>query len=569
MRYHGFACDYDGTLAHHGLVDGETIAALERVRASGRRLLLVSGRQLEDLVAVFPRLDLFDRAVLENGALVHEPATGALRALGAPPPAALVETLEAQGVPLSVGRVIAATWEPHETAVLEAVRDLGLELQVIFNKGAVMVLPSGVNKASGLLVALEELGLSPHNVVGVGDAQNDHAFLDACECAVAVANALPLLKERADWVTEGDHGTGVRELVAELLAEDLRQRACRRHALSLGVSADGTEITLPPYTETVLIAGTSGAGKSTLATSLLEQLLAREYQLCIIDPEGDYDEMEGVIHMGDAKRPPAVTEILEVLARPRHSAVANLLGVPLADRPGWFAGLLAHLWELRGKTGRPHWVLVDEAHHMLPESADLGSLALPQEPHGLLLLTVHPQSVSPRVLDTVGTVVAIGSTPRETLALFAGSAGVAAPEVGPEPLEHGTGIVWLRSERPGQPPLEVRLSQPEAERQRHARKYATGELGPDVSFYFRGPEGKLNLRAHNLQTFLAMAEGVDEETWSFHLARHDYSRWFREGIKDEELAAEAEAIEDDRGLAAAASRASLRSAVERRYTGAP
>ena len=49
---------------------------------------------------------------------------------------------------------------------------------MIFNKGAVMILPSGVNKATGLAAALEELGLSPHNVVGVGDAENDHAFLE-------------------------------------------------------------------------------------------------------------------------------------------------------------------------------------------------------------------------------------------------------------------------------------------------------------------------------------------------------------------------------------------------------
>ena len=101
--------------------------------------------------------------------------------------------------------------------MLETIRDLGLELQVIFNKGAVMVLPAGVNKASGLVAALDELGLSPHNVVGVGDAENDHAFLAACECAVAVANALPTIKERADHVTAGEDGDGVRELIDALI----------------------------------------------------------------------------------------------------------------------------------------------------------------------------------------------------------------------------------------------------------------------------------------------------------------------------------------------------------------
>ena len=141
--------------------------------------------------------------------------------LGAAPPAAFLETLRGRGVPISVGRVIVATWEPHQAVVLDAIRELGLELHVVFNKGAVMVLPPQVNKATGLAAALAELKLSPHNVVGVGDAENDHAFLAACECAVAVANALPALKERADFVTRGDHGAGVEELIDHLVADDL------------------------------------------------------------------------------------------------------------------------------------------------------------------------------------------------------------------------------------------------------------------------------------------------------------------------------------------------------------
>src|SRR6266699_537195 len=115
MRYLGLACDYDGTIAHHGKVDDPTIAALERVHASGRKLLLVTGRELGDLIAVFPRLDLFDRVVAENGALLYRPSTKEQKVLGEAPPDSLVERLRTAGVsPLSVGRVIVATWEPHE-----------------------------------------------------------------------------------------------------------------------------------------------------------------------------------------------------------------------------------------------------------------------------------------------------------------------------------------------------------------------------------------------------------------------------------------------------------------------
>src|SRR5690606_33532195 len=134
-----------------------------------------------------PHLKLFHRVIAENGALLYRPATGEEVPLGPPPDAQFIENLRRAGVaPMSVGRGIVATWEPHETVVLREIRDLGLELQVIFNKGAVMVLPSGINKATGLAAALKELCLSPHNVVAVGDAENDHALLAACEAGAAV-----------------------------------------------------------------------------------------------------------------------------------------------------------------------------------------------------------------------------------------------------------------------------------------------------------------------------------------------------------------------------------------------
>src|SRR5437870_4009150 len=160
MRYHALACDYDGTIAWDGEVSEDTILALQEVRKSGRKLMLVTGRELDDLISVFPRVDLFDRVVAENGALLYRPATKEQKLLGESPPAAFVERLRRAGIaPLSRGRVIVATWEPHETMVLEIIRELGLDLQVIFNKGAVMVLPAGVNKATGLHAALSELAL--------------------------------------------------------------------------------------------------------------------------------------------------------------------------------------------------------------------------------------------------------------------------------------------------------------------------------------------------------------------------------------------------------------------------
>jgi HAD superfamily hydrolase (TIGR01484 family) len=222
MRYLALATDYDGTLATRGELDARTVAALVQFKKSGRAVILVTGRDLPELRDACSRLDLFDRVVAENGALLYNPATGAERLLAESPPAEFVAALAARRVrPIAHGRVIVATWESHQSVVIEVIREMGLDLHVIFNKGAVMVLPSGVDKATGLTTALDELGLSANNVVGVGDAENDQSFLDLCQYSAAVANALPALKERVDFVSTADRGAGVAQLIGKILADDL------------------------------------------------------------------------------------------------------------------------------------------------------------------------------------------------------------------------------------------------------------------------------------------------------------------------------------------------------------
>ena len=154
---------------------------------------------------------------MENGAVLFHPQSGEVEALAASPPPGFIARLHERGLPLQIGKCIVATWEPHETEVLQAIKAFGLELQVVFNKGAVMILPTGVNKATGLQAALRQLGLDPSEVAGVGDAENDHAFLEVCGYSVAVANALPSIREQVDFVTVGDHGDGVTELIDRLL----------------------------------------------------------------------------------------------------------------------------------------------------------------------------------------------------------------------------------------------------------------------------------------------------------------------------------------------------------------
>ncbi len=565
MRYHALACDYDGTLALHGRVDDATVAALDRAQASGRRLLLVTGRLLPELLEVFPGASRFDHIVAENGAVLYRPQTGDTKDLAPPFDPAFVAELERRGVNrIATGRVIVATWEPFENVVLDAIRELGLELQVIFNKGAVMVLPSGINKATGMSAALAELGLSARNVVGVGDAENDHAFLASCECGVAVANALPTLKERADVVMARDHGDGVQELIDQLLDNDLAVFESRltRHHVPLGTTDEGQAIALPAYGANVLVAGTSGSGKSTFATGVLEGMLERKAQLVVIDPEGDYGQVDGLTSIGTAQQPPSVEQILDMLQRPDQNLAVNLLGIGLESRPEFFGKLLLRLNELRATVGRPHWIIVDEAHHVLPEARHPEPELLPTSLSGMTWITVQPETVSLAVLSRIDHAVVIGKEPAKTLARIAKARGLAAPLAGADDLPPGEAIFWhLEAEEP----RRFRTDTPQAERRRHVRKYAAGELPEDRSFYFRGPDGKLKLRAANLMTFLELADGVDDETWLFHLRQHDYSNWFKSCIKDDELAEEAARLEEEIDDAAEG-RAKIREIVMRRYT---
>ena len=122
MRYLALATDYDGTLAADGAVAEETVRALENLKASGRRLLLVTGRHLRDLQLTFAKLELFDRVVAENGAVLYAPATREEKVLAEAPKDEFLEALRVEKVKFEVGRAIVSSWTPAETTIIEVDR---------------------------------------------------------------------------------------------------------------------------------------------------------------------------------------------------------------------------------------------------------------------------------------------------------------------------------------------------------------------------------------------------------------------------------------------------------------
>ena len=573
MNIHVFATDYDGTIAEGNRINEVTARALARVRATGRKVLLVTGRMLPDLQSVCPDLDeQFDAVVAENGALVYFPERREVRTLGDPPEPALIDALQRRGVPFSLGSAIIATDAPFAEAALDAIKETGVERTLVFNKGALMLLPGGVTKGTGLTATLAALELSPRNMVGIGDAENDHAFLSICECAVAVADAVPALRERADYVTRGMASRGTVEFIEEHLLNDLADIMPRltRHQLPLGEAADGAPVPVAAHGTRLLIIGPSGSGKSTLTGVLAERLLEAGRSLMLIDPEGDYRtlaELPGVVVFGGKGEQalPTPEELDQLLRHPGTSLVLDLSAMGLAEKVAYATKVLAVVATVRAGTGLPHWLIIDEAHHVLPAEGSPAVDLVRRGAEGLVLITLDVAELAPSVrsLPTVvaSTELAAFQAGLRTVLAARGDRAAAVSLDGP-PLDRGEAtIAWLE---PTARTVRFRVGKRRIQHRRHVRKYTEGELPPERSFFFRGPAGALNLRAANLVRFAELAEGVDEATWAHHLAGREYSVWVRQMIKDPELADEIASIETA-GVPSGESRRRVLERVRARY----
>jgi HAD superfamily hydrolase (TIGR01484 family) len=565
MHYQVLAADYDGTLAEDGLVPDSTVEKLKALKESGRRLVLVSGRRLEPLLELFPALSLFEYVVAENGALLYSPQTEEEELLSNVSTDELFEQMRIRGVnPIEKGRTIVATWTPFESIALETIRDLGLEMQIIFNKDAVMVLPSGCNKASGLAAALDEMEISPLNVVAIGDAENDEAMMRMVGVSVAVDNALDPVKEICDLVMKKPRGAGVEELIEMILQDDLELlRTKVDKCVPLGTKLDGQPLAIPMFGESILVVGGPGGGKSRFAVTFIEQLKNRNAQICIVDPEGDYRDMEHLVYLGTAKQTPAVEEVFDVLEDPNRDCAVGLFSTKNEERPKYFNQLFRALSELRSRTSRPHWIIVDEAHYVAPGAWQPADKWNREELKSMMFVTAYHEEISHAVFETVDWVVSIADDPTEALRQCCHLMQTSLPDFyPPEDNQKHQAIAWRRGDKT---PIWFSRFEMESSPQRHRISLWEGEMDETERFVFRGPDEKLHLAAKNLENFIELANGVGDDAWSYHLENKHYSTWFDNIIKDPDLAGEISAIEDQQNVSPKESREEIAARIREKF----
>lgn len=433
MRYVALAAGFDGTLARDGRCDERCIEALRPLSATGRKLILVTGRELRELLEIFPEVRIFDYVVAENGAVMHRPATRESEILAQAPPEILLQELRRRHVtPLTVGSSIVRTVQANEAEVSAALRKLQLDFQLVTNPGALMMLPAGVNKASGVWAALRELGVSRHNLVAIGDGENDLALFEFAEHAVAVQNADALVKRVANRTTDGAYCDGFLELARDLIATDLAD-AVPRHKVVIGARENGSAIELTPCRDSLLVHGPDGSGKAALCNRLLDQFLASSYQCCIIDAEvGGLRVPAEIDVFGDAHEVPRLTDILAALDQPTASVAINLAALAVETRPVFTEALLVQLQALHDRLGRPHVVMIRKAQSFLADGVTASSARLSEVT--MIYATAQPERLPAPILDGVTLTLDSGTQAVTAGGAVARISGLAADCPGTESL---------------------------------------------------------------------------------------------------------------------------------------
>lgn len=408
MRFVALAVGFDGTLARAGRYDERCVDALRALTLTGRKLILVTARALRELLEVFPFARIFDYLIAENGAILHESATRRSQILAQAPPEILVQELERRGVkPIMSGSAIITTSITNESRVRDVLNRLRLEYQIVTNDASLIIAPVEVNKALGVREVLRQLGLSAHNLVVIGDAENDFALFHLAEHAVAVQNAAPVIKTYADRTTVGAYCDGFLEFAHDLTEGDLLY-AQSRERIAIGAFEDGRVLSLDPYNDSLLIYGPSGSGKAMLCDQLITRLGASGYQCCLVRTcSGGPEPAEGFTALGDAQEAPRLNEVMMVLEHPSRSVLLDLTALQPEARSIFLDTLLVQLQALHDRRGRPHVLALHSFDDLTRSSVmrDAGRLSEMTR----IYVSTELDRLPSGVLTSVRSIVALGT----------------------------------------------------------------------------------------------------------------------------------------------------------------
>jgi hydroxymethylpyrimidine pyrophosphatase-like HAD family hydrolase len=538
------AVDLDGTLASGGNLAPEAVAAIDQARRDGLIVVLATGRIGAELRTEFPRIaDHVDALVLENGAVVV--SDGETYALAPPVDRALDDALANRGVPYRRGEVLVAVDREHAAAVVEVIGELGMDYQVIRNRAALMVLPAGVTKGTGLDALLAKMNLSPHNTVAVGDAENDLSLLGVAEIGAAVADAVPSVRRSADVVLDEPDGAGVAALLTGPYLSGAQRWCPPRRWVDIGTFDDGSPARLPGSQGRILVTGPAASGKSYLVGLMAERWILAGYCVLVIDPEGDHPQLQqltAVQLIDGGQRIPEPAELVNAL-RPHSSMVVDLSGLDQPSKAGYVHRLRSTAEANREQHGFPHWVIYDEAH-LLGE----GEEAHWARRGGYVLCSFAPAALPAHEVDSTDVVLELGN---------------------------GDGATDIASQRRATihfvsgPPRGFTIADRRTTHVRHRHKYADIHLPQERQFYFHTSNGESIAAAATMHDFSNAIKHLDQQALEYHLERGDFSHWLDGTIADKDLAVQVAAWEDELEAHRAADLERIRDqlvrAVERRY----
>ena len=548
MKFSVLALDYDGTVARDGVLDSDVKAAILEVRAQGIVVIFVTGRVLADLKRVAGNLDFVDAVVAENGAVLSFP-NGQTRLVGHRPPQAFLDALSRCGIQFQAGECILETDAAMAPQVLAVIRELELPLVLLFNRSRLMVLPQAISKSTGFQEALNVLRLSAHNAIGIGDAENDHDLLSACEIGVAVGWGSPALQQQADEILHGEGPGAVAGYIRQASRQmRLPEGSTSRHKISVGTGLDGNPVAFSIDGRNVLIVGDPHAGKSWGAGLACEQMILQGYCVCVVDPEGDYGPLEslpGVVVLGGADYPPDLPDVARALRHFDLSVIINLSRIGYEEKITYLKALLPMLASLRRTTGLPHRIVVDEAHYFLGE-ANVTQL-LDFELGAYTIVTYRPSDLHPDLRRGLHVIIASRLTQAKEVQMLLTMAGNKNLEgewtriLGA--LELGEAALLPGPEETGGTLHRFKLLPRMTPHVRHRSKYFDVEVASGHEFVFTDNGTMIGPPARSLKQFVALVGTKSDACLDGHARRGDFSNWIAGTFHDHRLASEVRKVE--------------------------